>query len=110
MATFGTDTQDSSRSGTPTDGSLRAPPLPDHVLGLLGRPDLYPLTTGATVRPSPGLGQIFSVRGPGHILVDPDTGQGFGPALIDLRHALELAALLRLCPDRPAINGHALVE
>jgi hypothetical protein len=83
------------------------PDFPDLLLPLLARPDLQALAQDVSVHLAPEMAQDFVVPGAGRIVLGHDICRGGPPALVPLRHALELSALLRLCPDRPALAGLA---
>ncbi len=80
---------------------------PESLLQLLARPDLQILAKDVSVQLAPQMPQGFTVLGPDRIVLGAHACAGGPAALILLRHALEVAALLRLCPDRPALAGLA---
>lgn len=83
------------------------PNLPDALIHLLARPDLQTLAADVAVQLVPDLPPAFAVPEAGRILIGPGIGRGGTLVVSRLRHALEIAALLRLCPDRPALAGLA---
>ena len=74
---------------------------------LLARPDLQTLAKDVSVQLAPQMPQGFTVPEAGRIVLGAIACAGGPSALTLLRHALELAALLRLWPDRPALAGLA---
>lgn len=80
---------------------------PESLLRLLARPDLQALAREVSVQLAPAMALDFVVPEAGRIVLGPRARAGGLPALALLRHALEVAALLRLRPDRPALAGLA---
>ena len=97
--------------GAPAVGVPASLGQPDSLLRLLARPDLQVLARDVSVQLAPqaprSVPTDFTVPEPGRIVLGPRACLGGPPALTLLRHALEIAALLRLYPDRPALAGLA---
>jgi hypothetical protein len=77
--------------------------FPEPIASILARPDFQPLLAGVTITLARGLPTSFVVPDGGQIVLGAAAAHG----AVAVRHALELALMLRLCPDRPLLAGLA---
>jgi hypothetical protein len=81
--------------------------LPDPITRILQRADFAAHAAGTRIRVADTLGAAFHVNQTAGICIPPGCGLDAAQGSITLRHALELALLLRLWPDNPVLAGLA---
>ncbi len=81
--------------------------LPEQFQRVLARAELRSLAADTSITLAVGLPHAFEVIGPGEFLVRPARELDDADVAAMLRHALELALLLRLWPDAPVLAGFA---
>jgi hypothetical protein len=81
--------------------------LPETIARLLRREDLAALAADTTVKVVGSLDTTFRVTPSGEVLLPPNCGLNALEGAVTVRHALELALLLRLWPAQPVLAGLA---